>query len=343
MASSERRAAVAAGERVEIRSLDEASTAELVACVRRCYGTTYPESDFLDESALAPEVRSGRLVGKVAVTHTGRVVGHLGTRFEVPGDAVADTVAGFVDPECRGSGLLRDLGAAMYREYRQRGIVGLRNYATGAHTRTQSTIVGAGGRTTGILLGHIPAGTEYRGIEHDFGSARIGAVVYYQPLRPAPPLRVAIPERWCEIVASIFEDAELDRTLERPRRGGDPMGSLRLDPRQGLATIRLGCGEQPLDRLLDVGAVCDAEVTYVDVPLAADAGDFGLRAVDELAGRGFVFGALLPGSRVSEVLRLQRVAPSRIAPERIQLASPAAAAMLAQIVDEIESTGFGPT
>ena len=123
-------------EPVEIRSLDEASTEELVACVRRCYGTTYPESDFLDASAIARQLRSGRLMGKVAVTRTGRVVGHLGARFDVPGDYVADTVAGFVDPEHRGSGLLRDLGAAMYREFRERALTGIRNYATGAHTRT---------------------------------------------------------------------------------------------------------------------------------------------------------------------------------------------------------------
>ena len=77
-------------EPVEIRSLDEASAEALVACVRRCYGTTYPESDFLDAAAIARQLRSGRLMGKVAVTRTGRVVGHLGTRFDVPGDCVAE-------------------------------------------------------------------------------------------------------------------------------------------------------------------------------------------------------------------------------------------------------------
>ncbi len=128
-------------EPVEIRSLDEASAEELVACVRRCYGTTYPESDFLDASAIARQLHSGRLMGKVAVTRTGRVVGHLGTRFDVPGDCVADMVAGIVDPEHRGRGLLRDLGAAMYREFRERALTGGRNFATGAHTRTQSLIV----------------------------------------------------------------------------------------------------------------------------------------------------------------------------------------------------------
>lgn len=328
-------------EPVEIRSLDEASTEELVACVRRCYGTTYPESEFLDASAIAQQLRAGRLVGKVAATRSGRVVGHLGIRFDVPGDCVADTVAGFVDPEHRGSGLLRDLGGAMYREFQERALTGIRNYATGAHTRTQSMIVAAGGRTTGILLGHIPAGTEYRGIGHDFGSARIGAVVYFQSFRPAPPLRVSVPDRWREFVESIYTDIGLDRTLEATGRGSDPTGSLRLDLHQGLASIRLGRGGRPLDRLLEDLPAEGVEVTYVDVPLPAG-GSFGESAVDALADRGFVFGALLPGSSVSEVLRLQRVAPTRIAPERIQLVSPESASMLGRILDELERTPVGP-
>ncbi len=59
------------------------------------------------------------------------------------------------------------------------------------------------------------------------------------------------------------------------------------------------------------------------------------------AQRGFAFGALLPGSSASEVLRLPRVAPTRIAPERIQLASPESASMLGRIVGEVERTPVG--
>lgn len=79
------------------------------------------------------------------------------------------------------------------------------------------------------------------------------------------------------------------------------------------------------------------EVTYVDVPLASGGG-LGGSAVDALADRGFVFGALLPGSSASEVLRLQRVATARIAPERIQLASPDSASILVRILEEVERT-----
>ena len=325
---------------LEIRVLDERSAAGLVACIHRCYGTSYPGSDFLDASVLTREVHAGRLAGRVAVTGSGRVVAHLGARFDVPGDCVADTVAGFVDPAYRGRHLLRDLGAAMSREFQERSLAGLRSYATGAHTRTQNMIVAAGGHVTGILLGHIPSGTEYRGIGHGFGAARIGAVVFYQSFRPMSPLRVSLPERWRDLVESMYREIGLDRVLEPVGRGEKPVGGLRLDLRQGVATIRLGGGDQPLERLLEALPDPDVEVAYVDVPLAAEA-RVGEIAGELLAERGFVFGALLPGSHASEVLRLQRVDPMRIAPAQIQLVSSTPASLLRRIVDEVTLAPLG--
>jgi hypothetical protein len=104
----------------------------------------------------------GALVG-------GRVVGHLGTRVPISGDSVADTIAGMVDPDYRGLGLMSAMGGRMGADYDRLGIVALRHIATGAHDRTQRSIAASGGVATGVLLGHIPAGTDYRGIEHGFG------------------------------------------------------------------------------------------------------------------------------------------------------------------------------
>ena len=64
----------------------------------------------------------------------------------------------------------------------------------GAHPRTQSLIAAAGGVVTGVLLAHIPAETEYRGIQPAGGASRFACVVCYQALATAPSLRVYLPD-----------------------------------------------------------------------------------------------------------------------------------------------------
>ena len=51
------------------------------------------------------ELRGRRLLSVGAVVGS-RVVGHIGTRIRIQGDAVAETIAGIIDPDYRGMGLM---------------------------------------------------------------------------------------------------------------------------------------------------------------------------------------------------------------------------------------------
>src|SRR5262245_45838601 len=93
------------GDEVELRRLASDDVPALIACVRRCYGESYPEPDFYEADVLRGELDAGRLLGAVGLVGS-RVVGHLGTRIPLPGDAVGETVAGIVDPDYRGLGLM---------------------------------------------------------------------------------------------------------------------------------------------------------------------------------------------------------------------------------------------
>ncbi|MGH0037229.1 MAG: GNAT family N-acetyltransferase [Myxococcota bacterium] len=320
-----------------IRDLRPAETPALVECVRRCYGETYPEADFYEPDLLAGAIRDGRLASKVAVTDAGRVVGHLATRWAFPGDVVAEAVGGIVDPEHRGQGWLRRLGAEMFAQHRERRLAGLHLFATSAHLRSQKLILAGSGTATGVLLGHIPAGTRYEAIDHDFGDRRIAAVVFYQPLGEMPPLRVFPGDVHGRRLAPLYARAELPRELAEPDpRAGLLPGSADYDARQRIATLRLGNGVIALGTLLRTPAVSRAEVVYAEVPLADPRAAATLEA---LGRRRFGFGALLPGSERSERLRLQRVRSSRIAPERIRTGSDEVAALVDDALAEQRAVG----
>jgi hypothetical protein len=309
---------------VSVRRLEESDIDSLIDCVRRCYGESYPEADFYDPESVRRQLLNGRLISSVAVTSSGRVVGHIGTRIPIPSDVVGETMGGFVDPDHRGQGLLRRIGGVMAGGFRERGLVGARHIATGTHDRTQRPIVASGGIATGVLLGHVPAGTDYRGIEHDFGSARIGTVVYYQAFGELPPLVVHPSPGYAPRLASLREAVGLERSIEPAApSGGEPFAAtVRHDRGCGVSTFRFGSiaweGGEEADVLLAAELRHCGPVTYADVPLSDPR---AAPLIEWLRRHGFFFGAWLPGSAASEALRLQRIEGAPVAPEKIVVAS----------------------
>ena len=330
-------------EAVEIRRLGEDDVAALIACVRRCYGQSYPESDFYEPSYVRSELRARRLLSVGALIGS-QVVGHIGTRMPIPGDAVAETIGGIVDPDYRGMGLMSRMGGQMVADYRDHGIVATRHIATGAHDRTQRNIALSGGVATGVLLGHIPSGTDYRGIEHGFGDARIAAVVYFQAFGPLGPLEVHLPTHLAELVGDLYKQLELERRLvphtrssSGDRSARDWAGFVHHDTRRGISSLRFGspAGDTTSSGIEFVDEVlpqCQA-VVYADVPIANRRAP---KLLDLLHERGFCFGALLPGTAVSEAIRMQRLSGASVAPSATVTASSGGRVLLEWISREYD-------
>jgi Acetyltransferases len=334
-------------EAVAIRRLSEDDVPALIDCTRRCYGESYPEPDFYEPSYIRSELQGRRLLSVGALVGC-RVVGHLGLRIPIAGDAVAETIAGIVDPDYRGMGLMSRMGAQMAADYRERGIVAMRHIATGAHDRTQRNIASSGGVATGVLLGHIPAGTDYRGIEHRFGAARIAAVVYFQSFGRLGALDVHLPGHCAELVTDLYKQLGLDRrlvprtlmataALDSATRAW--AGSVHHDTRRGISSLRFGslsgdATRPAIEFVSEVLPQCQA-VAYADVPIADRQAP---ELLDLLRERGFCFGALLPGTAASEVIRMQRLSGAPIAPWATVTASSGGRALLEWICREYERT-----
>ncbi len=334
------------GDEVEIRGLSGQDVPALIACVRRCYGESYPEPDFYEASALRRELDAGRLRGAVALLGS-RVVGHLGMRIPIPGDAVSDTVGGIVDPDHRGLGLMSRVGSRMVADAGAAGIVATRHFATAAHDRTQRQIVAGGATATGVLLGHIPAETDYRAMDLAAGTARIAAVVYFQSFARLGPLDVHLPERSADIVSELYQRSELERRLVPPDRVASASdrsniswtGAVHHDARRGISSLRFGSlapnAVRPAVELVDEVLDDRRAIVYADVPIADRRAPALLELLHE---RGFIFGALLPGTAASEAMRMQRLSGASIAPGSALTASPEGRALLEWIAGEHERT-----
>lgn len=325
-----------------IRELGSDDVPALIACIRRCYGDSYTEHEFYDAGFLRSELRSGRLLSAGALAAS-KVVAHVATKLTVRGDAVADTVGGIVDPEWRGAGLMRKVGAQMSGRYAELGIKATMHYATGAHDRTQRLISSSGGVATGVLLGHLAANTLYRGIEHDFADARIGVVVYFQAYNRLEALKIYLPARYAERVGDVYDQAGLDRrVVPVPHTSVSSrswIGTVHHDARRAISSFQFGslAGDRPrpATELLSGAMPQCEEVAYADVPIADSRSS---ELISVLEDYGFFFGAIRPGTAESEAIRFQRVASAAVAPSAIKTASPGGRSLLGWITQEYART-----
>lgn len=302
---SERSAA--APDEIAIRRLRPDDAEQLVDCFRRCYGETYVADAFYDPLRLAERVAAQQLRSVVAVDRADGIVGHMGLTIRERPSLTVDAGNTVVDPRCRGQNLAARLAAELVTLCREEGFVGFHHYPTTAHPVMQRLAVAGGGVETGVMLGYIPAGTDYRELA---GSAalRLAVVVVYQPLAPAPARRVFVPERYAELVQRAYAEARLEREVREPLRSldGESIVTPSYDQRRGLLRLSVSrAGDDLAERIEAVASASPADVVHLDLDLS----DAGVAAAVEIARRcRFAFCALLPEYAMGDVLRLQRLA-----------------------------------
>jgi GNAT superfamily N-acetyltransferase len=317
---------------VEIRPLRADEAPQLVRCFERCYGDTYVAEAFYDAERIRALQASGSLRSVVAVAGADGIVGHMALTIRDPQATTVDAGNTVVDPRYRGHALAARMAAALVTLCRDAGFVGFHHYPTTAHPVMQNLAVKGGGIETGIMLGYVPAGTEYRDLAEAASGGRLAVVIVYQPLAAAPARTVFAPERYRDPLTRLYEGARLERALRPPAASlslerADVKASLEV--RRSLLRIAVEVAGRDLGARVD--ELCraqPADVVQVDLSLA----DAGVAvAVELLRRQGFFLAGLLPEYLRGDVLRLQRLAagsPEVLTPD---LATETGRALLAAI------------
>lgn len=303
---------------MEIRLLRADEAPALVRCFERCYGKTYVAADFYDAARIQARLASGLLRSVVAVAPDVGIVGHMALTLREPDALTVDAGNTVVDPRYRGHALAASMSARLVALCRDGGFVGFHHYPTTAHPVMQKLAVDGGGIETGLMLGYIPAGTEYRELAEGGSASRLAVVIVYQPLADAPAREVFVPERQRAWIVRAYAAAKLTRTLRAPAAAlapGESHFDLAFDPRRSLARVTVArAGADLAERVRGALGQHAAEVEQVDVPLGDPT---SACAVDALRALGFFVSGLLPEYHAGDVLRLQRLSvpsPEVLAP-----------------------------
>ena len=330
-----------------LRSMRPEDAPGLARCVYRCYGYSYA-SDFLyyPEQILAM-IERNLLRSYVGLSEEGEVVGHSGLLREHTESPVAESGMGLVDPRYRHHHLLESLKARQSQAVEELDLVGVYVDAVTVHPITQKVNAGLGAHETGILLGQIPGFTHFRGFEEK-QDERGSVVVYYRSVGSAPARTVFFPERYRELLESVYEPLALPRDVRKVEDADNTIPEtsrihVEMRGRRGLARIEIECAG--ID-LRDVAAqylreLCHKrfDIIHLDLPLN-DAG--AMSAVDDLVAHGFFWAAVIPELRDGDILRLQYLNNVEIDVESMVLYTDKAKNLLKAIVEDMKESDSQP-
>lgn len=292
----------------EIRDLVPSDAPSLARCFRRAYGDSYPVASFYDAEATATRLSTGELRSVGAVDAEGEVVAHTALRVQTDGAIVVEAGNTIVDPGWRKQGLLAELGVALGMRCARDGFAGFVHYPTTAHATMQHASVRDGGVEVGVMIGYVPAETDYR--ELDRAPGRLAATIAYQPTGSGPALTSHLPERYRPILAGLFDRAGLERQLRPSDAGAVEALSHRtrlgasLTPSEGVMRIELQAAGRDLAEALAELAGHQQAVTLLDISLTCPGSGW---VAEVAAAQGYVFSGLLPGFGSGDVLRLQKL------------------------------------
>ena len=290
-------------DEINIRTMEPADAAGLSACIRRCYGDSYPKRVMYEPFALAEQVRSRGYNGVVAIAGAD-IVGHIGYNRPNPAATVVEAGTTVVDASHRGAGIMGRLASVLRENIIADDALGFVHYPTTAHTVMQKASLQSGGCETGVMLAYLPSEARDLTIGGS-GQDRLAVTVVYQPLVEAPAREIFLPDHYHDLIAKFSKHLQLQRTFNKAptELAGETKIWRTADMNGNLERLTVEyIGKDIADVVASATAHSDASLIHVD--LTMNRPEIG-HAVEALQAAGFAFCAWLPGWNESDVLRLQ--------------------------------------
>jgi GNAT superfamily N-acetyltransferase len=193
---------------VIIRELEPRDAPSLTRCIYRCYGWTYPGTDFYYPERVAAAISRGARLGEVAVDEHGEVVAHWGAVFVAEG--VVESGGTVTDPRFRRRGLADQLGERLLGRLIGAGANGRMREPVLTHSATQSIALREGATVVGILL-NATEPIQQIGITDGLLSHRPSLSQMYSALTPLEPATIWVPSAYEPIVRHIVEATDWPR------------------------------------------------------------------------------------------------------------------------------------
>jgi hypothetical protein len=326
---------------VTFRYLEPEEGNVLGEAIRAAYGDSYDARWVYDAGEVSRRLAAGTYVSCVAESAAGELLCHEGMSLAAAGDAVAHSGQAVTMPAARGQHLFTRTKRYLMEGAAARGLAGMYSEATAAHPYSQRANLELGAHETGFLLGWIPAS-----VDNDAAAERRprrqSAALFYAKLNDGHERPVYAPGRHREIVRRTLELCELRGSL------AEPPARVEMPERTGLHVAVDEDHNLALITVQEPGADLEAAVAaerrhlfhsrgidavYLDLPLENPATSL---LADHLERLGVSYAGVFPNNRTDgDVLRMQSLHRSRIAPDDISVASEHGRELLEYVLDDL--------
>jgi hypothetical protein len=292
----------------EIRPLKLADIPQLINCLKRCYGDSYPFHEMYDPVALQKMVDDKLMHSVVAIHPDGHVIGHCALTFDSAHNISPEAGKMIVDPDFRGHHIAEEMAKVRIDIAKQLDLVGFWTDCVTNHPYSQEEMITFGAQETGVLLGAAPS-REMAGLQN-FTDTRMSFLSCYLLLKENSNT-IYLPQNHLDFVNDLAKRVNIKRTIavSNSPGSGKSIYSVTVNPATQMASIRVEhIGE-------DFSSAISAELiklepqnlafTMLNLPISQEAAAL---AFSQLEDMGFFWGAWLPNySEQGDVLRLQKL------------------------------------
>ena len=292
----------------EIRTLNVADIPQLINCVRRCYGDSYPFHEMYDPVAIKKIVDEKLMHSVVAQHPDGHLIGHCALTFDGFHNTAPEAGKMIVDPDFRGHHIAEKMAEKRIDIAKELDLVGFWTDCVTNHPYSQHEMIAFGAQETGMLLGASPF-RQMAGLDN-FTDTRMSFLSCYVSLKENINT-LYMPENHLDFVKDLAQNINVPRTVLTSNAVGSGKSEYTVTINQATQMANIKIQHIGADFHLAINAEMakieplKLAYTLLNLPVSQEAASL---AFSQLEDMGFFWGAWLPNySTQGDVLRLQKL------------------------------------
>jgi N-acetylglutamate synthase-like GNAT family acetyltransferase len=292
----------------EIRRLKIEDIPQLIECIRRCYGDSYPFHDMYDPVALQKIVADKLMYSVVAQHPDGHLIGHCALTFDSTHNTTPEAGKMVVDPDYRGHHIAESMAKMRIDIAKELDLVGFWTDCVTNHPYSQHEMIAFGAQETGMLLGAAPS-REMAGLQN-FTDTRMSFLSCYLSLKEHIN-SIYLPEHHLDFVSDLAQKISIKRTIAQSNVMGSGKSEFNISVNTATQTANI--------KVLHIGGDFSSAISgelvkleslnlafiMLNLPISQESAALAFTQLEDM---GFFWGAWLPNySAQGDIVRLQKL------------------------------------
>lgn len=292
-----------------ITRLDLADLPQLIDCVRRCYGESYPNKVMYDINRLEEIIENKLMHSVVAKLSDGQIIGHCALTFDGAHNVSPEAGKMMVDPNFRGQHIAEIMAKKRIEIAQELSLPGFWTECVTNHPYSQHEMIAFNAKETGLFIGDTPATISMKGLENH-PDTRMSLLAFYLQLNDRPHT-IFMPAQHIEHTKALVQDLNLQRNIVTADIKASGQTTFHTVINSNIQTANIAIDRIGSDlvtgvkqELTKLEALNLASI-YIDIPIEQETAAV---AYLELESIGFFWGSWMPNfSTKGDSLRLQKI------------------------------------